>query len=96
MKIKDHILIGLAIGLLAPSIGIVIFYYVNFDMKGFNDFLDLSIRQKLLSPLLSLCCVINLALFYLFIQFDHFFSARGVILSTFIYGLAIVLLKFFL
>ncbi len=96
MKIKDHLLIGLLIGLLAPSIGILIFYYANFEMKSFDDFLDISIRQKLLSPLLSLCCVINLALFYLFIQFDHFLSARGVILSTFIYGFVIVLLKFFL
>ncbi|MBC7384332.1 MAG: hypothetical protein H7296_15305 [Bacteroidia bacterium] len=96
MKIKDNTLIGLAIGLFAPSIGILIFYYFNFKSEGFEDFLDLSIKQKLLSPLLSLCCVINLALFYLFIQYDQFLSARGVILSTFIYGFLIVLLKFFL
>ena len=96
MKIKDHLLIGLAIGLVAPSIGILLFYYFNFELKSLNDFLDLSIKQKLLSPLLSLSCVINLALFYLFIQFDHFLSARGVILATFLYGFLIVLLKFFL
>ncbi len=96
MKIKDHLLTGLFVGLLAPSIGIFLFYYLNYQSRGLEDFLSFSVREKLLSPLLSLCCVINLALFYIFIQFNLYFSARGVILSTFIYGFFIVVLKFFL
>jgi len=96
IKLKDHPLIGFIIGLIGPSIGILGFYYLNFNTHELNAFLDLSVKEKLLSPLLSLCCVINLGIFYLFIHFDHLLSARGVILGTFLYGFIIVLLKFLL
>jgi hypothetical protein len=51
-------------------------------------------RENLLSPLLSLCAIINLGVFFMFIRINHLHSARGVILSTFIYGVTIVALKF--
>jgi len=50
--------------------------------------------QNLLSPLLSLCAVINLGVFFLFIKINYLQTARGIILSTFLYGLLIVGLKF--
>jgi hypothetical protein len=96
INLKDNLIIGILIGLLSPSIGILLFYYFNFQTTELRDFLDLSVKEKILSPLLSLCCVINLGVFYLFIQFDKYLSARGIILSTFLYGFVIVLLKFFL
>ncbi len=90
----DHLLIGLFLGLLAPSIGILIFFYSKFSESNLSEFLTVSIQEKMLSPLLSLCAVINLAVFYLFIQLDKLQTGKGIILATFIYGLAIVLLKF--
>ncbi len=94
-KIKfDHILIGVLIGLLAPSLGIIIFYFSKFEGSSLELFITTSVQEKLLSPLLSLCAVINLAVFYLIIQFEKYQTAKGVILATFLYGLAIVLLKF--
>jgi|LauGreDrversion4_1035100.scaffolds.fasta_scaffold00214_19 hypothetical protein len=96
INLKDNAVIGFLIGLLAPSIGILGFYYFNFTSYELHAFLDLSVKEKLLSPLLSLCCVINLGIFYLYIHFYHLLSARGVILATFLYGFIIVLLKFLL
>ncbi len=96
MKIKDLLIIGFLMGLLAPSIGIFGFYAFNFNAHNLSQFIELSIKEKLLSPLLSLCCVINLGVFYLFIHFERFKIAKGIILATFLYGFAIVLLKFFL
>lgn len=90
----DHLIIGLVLGLLAPTLGIVIFFYSKFSDSNLSEFLTVSIQEKMLSPLLSLCAVINLGVFYLFIQFDKLQTAKGIILATFIYGLAIVLLKF--
>ena len=90
----DHQFIGLILGLLAPTLGIIIFFYSKFSESNLSEFLTISIQEKMLSPLLSLCAVINLAVFYLFIQFDKLQTAKGIILATFIYGLAIVLLKF--
>ena len=96
MKIKDSVLIGIICGLAAPSIGMLIFYYTNYSYESFESFIDLTIEGKILSPLLSLCAVINLGVFYLFIHFEHYYTARGIILSTMLYGIVIVVLKFVL
>ncbi|MCA0426484.1 MAG: hypothetical protein LCH37_03530 [Bacteroidetes bacterium] len=93
---KDHFLLGLLLGLLAPTLGILGFYLFNFSDKNLFEFLELSVSEKLLSPLLSLSCVINLGVFYLFIHFERYSTSRGIIFSTFIYGFAIVVLKFFI
>jgi hypothetical protein len=98
MQIKqlDHVFLGFLLGVIAPSIAILIFYYLNFSTSDLGSFLNLSVKEKLLSPLLSLCLVVNIGVFYLFIHFEKLFSARGVILATFLFGFIIVLLKFFL
>ncbi|MFN9581872.1 MAG: hypothetical protein ACK566_04280 [Bacteroidota bacterium] len=90
----DKIYIGIITGILAPLAGVVIFYAINFSGEPMLEFLTASIKNKLLSPLLSLCAVINLGLFYLYLQFNYLYSARGVILSTLLLGLAIVSIKF--
>jgi hypothetical protein len=94
MKIKDSLLVGIPAGLLGPTLGILIFYFANFTDDSLATFIELSVKEKMLSPLLSLCAVINLGIFYLFLQFEYYYSARGVILSTLLYGLVIVVLKF--
>lgn len=94
MKLKDSILLGIPAGLIGPVIGVIIFYYVNFSTSNFSSFFRMASQQNLLSPLLSLCAVINLAVFFIFIKLNHLHTARGIILSTFLYGLVIVGLKF--
>jgi hypothetical protein len=93
-NIKDHIAIGIIVGLIGPLMGALGFYMFEFRNTELLEFLDLAISKKLLSPLLSLCAVINLGLFYLFLNYDKLYTARGIILSTLIYGLIIVLFKF--
>ncbi len=94
MKIKDSVWLGIIFGLIAPSIGIVIFYLINFKEESLLEFVSVTIEGKILSPLLSLCAVINLGIFYLFLHFDKLYIARGVILATMIYGIVIVVSKF--
>jgi hypothetical protein len=96
MQIKDNFFIGFFLGLLGPSIGILGFYLYKFSSYDLLGFLDLSVKEKLLSPLLSLSCVINLGVFYLFIHYERYLTSRGIIFSTFLYGFTIVVLKFFL
>lgn len=96
INLKDNFIIGMLIGILGPALGIVIFFYVNFPDSEITQFLQLSVKSKLMSPLLSLCCVINLALFYLFVQRDIFKTSRGIILATFLYGFIIAMIKFML
>lgn len=94
MRLKDHTLIGILAGLTGPVIGILIFYFLNFRTSPFLQFFQMAAKQNLLSPLLSLCAVINLGVFFLFIKSDKLNCARGVIFSTFIYGVVIVIFKF--
>jgi hypothetical protein len=96
MKLKDNFLIGVLVGIIGPSLVMYFFYLSNFKDEAFLTFLTTSVTKGLLSPLLSLCALINLGTFYLFLQFNHLYAARGVILSTFIYGFFIIILKFIL
>lgn len=94
MRIKDNIFLGLIAGLIGPVIGILVFYFYNFSNSPLPGFFKMAAQQNLLSPLLSLCAVINLGVFFLFIRINHLHSGRGVIISTFLYGLLIVTFKF--
>jgi len=95
MRLKDSIWLGLPAGLIGPLVGILSFYFVKFGHASITEFFELAASKNLLSPLLSLCAIINLGVFYGFIQLNYLYSARGVILSTFVYGLIIIALKFF-
>ncbi len=94
MKLKDSILLGIPVGLIGPVIGVLVFYFVNFSTSNISNFFRMAAAQNLLSPLLSLCAVINLGVFFLFIKINYLQTARGIIISTFLYGLLIVGLKF--
>lgn len=96
MKIIDSIWIGIIAGILAPSLGIYFFFLTNYSEQSLQQFINITIEGKILSPLLSLYAVINLGVFYLFLQFDKLYSARGVIFSTIVYGVLIVIFKFIL
>ncbi|MBE9467672.1 MAG: hypothetical protein IMY72_05030 [Bacteroidetes bacterium] len=89
--------IGLVIGLLAPIITIFILYLFNKSSFGsFENFYNHFVTLHLSSQIVSLSVLANLAVFYLFIKKNFLFSARGVVLATMIYGLIIIVLKFFI
>jgi len=94
MRLKDSIWVGIPTGMIGPIIGVLAFYFVNFKHSPFSSFFRMAAQQNLLSPLLSLCAIINLGVFFLFIRINHLHAARGIILSTFIYGILIIGLKF--
>lgn len=94
MKLKDNIMVGISAGTLAPVIGVLSFYLANFRHSALALFAKMAVEQNLLSPLLSLCAVINLGVFFLFVRLNHLHAARGVILATFLYGIVIIGMKF--
>jgi hypothetical protein len=96
MKFKDSLLFGLIIGLAIPVIGVLIFYYSKFAAVDLGQFLQVATKHKVLSPMLSLCAILNLGTFYLFLNKNLYLTARGIILATILYGVTIVILKFVL
>lgn len=90
---SNNIWLGLGLGLAAPWLIVVIFYYVKFAHVGFGDFLELAYLNQIFTPLISLCVLINLGVFYIFIWTHNYISARGIVSATLIYAAAIFILK---
>ncbi|MCU0441316.1 MAG: hypothetical protein MUE96_02870 [Bacteroidia bacterium] len=94
MKIKDSLILGLIMGIILPVLGVLGFYYSKFAAVDLAQFVQVATKHKVLSPMLSLCAVLNLATFFLFLNKNYYLVARGIILATIIYGVTIVILKF--
>lgn len=96
MNFKDNLVLGLLLGILLPVLGVLGFYYSKFASVDLLNFFQVATKHKVLSPMLSLCAVLNLATFFLFLNKNYYLTARGIILATIIYGITIVVLKFVL
>jgi hypothetical protein len=92
----NNVWLGSILGLLVPVITVFLVYKIRFGRYDLNEFFIVFIQNKVLSSLLSLCMIPNLLVFLIFIWLNYLFSARGVLLSTFIVGFIIVGIKFLL
>ena len=87
--------IGIFLGLLTPSLVLLLYYMINFGyltISGFMKYLQLGDTY---TPLISLCVLGNLAVFYPFIWKEKWKGAKGVLAATFIWTAIVLFLKFF-
>jgi hypothetical protein len=97
MKSKvNNIYLGIILGLIVPAVTVVLVYKIRFNQFNLEEFINLFVQRKVLSSLLSLCVIPNLLVFMIFIWLNYLYTARGVLLSTFIVGFIIVGVKFLL
>jgi hypothetical protein len=95
MKRKfDNLYLGLACGLLAPLLAFFIYYLYDFRFMSPKIFFGYMQANSLFTANLKRCVIANLAVFFLFIYTEQMKSARGVLLSTFIYAGIIAYLTF--
>lgn len=97
---SDSQVLGIITGLLAPILGFFLYglIYVtairpHLELREFVYDLFFGTREYQ-SPILSLSLIANLPLFFWFDRRDRHKSMRGVILASFAYGIAIVVLWF--
>ncbi|MGZ4056325.1 MAG: hypothetical protein ACXVPU_03505 [Bacteroidia bacterium] len=78
----DRILIGILLGLIAPFITFLAYYWVvsTFELRRVN---------------VSLCMVVNLLPFYLSLNREKYNIAKGVLVSTLLWSGVIAYLTFF-
>ena len=96
-KLYNSITLGIIVGLIAPIITVYIFYSFQNNFYGdFGQYVKTIIQMKIITKVLSLSVLGNLAVFYLFIQTKRYFSARGVIISTLIYAIIMAIFMFVL
>jgi hypothetical protein len=85
---------GMAIGLIAPLLGLVILYNFNFPSVSFDDFLRYFISEnRLITSLGSLCLLANVVFFTLYINTRRDKTATGIFIVTVLYGIFLLLLK---
>ncbi len=87
------------IGFIGPFIIMVIIWIINkqkysYPYYPFADFISLAYEGHTLGLFITLASIINLASFWILLQINREYIARGVIIATFIIGAIILLLKF--
>jgi len=93
---NDSFWMGFIIGIVAPIIGFLLYFLGQFSHKFLlSDFWEFIVKVKLLSPLISLSLLLNLAVFFIFIWLQWDKAAKGILMGTFFYGAIIIYLKFF-
>ena len=90
---KADLIKGILLGIIAPIIA-CIFYVVFINEETLENFINNFVTDRNLPAIISLSLLINLALFFLKLKFNKDEQSRGILFSTFLYGVVIVILKF--
>jgi hypothetical protein len=93
---KDNLRLGLVLGLVAPIISLVIYYFVRFyptfSMREFFFFLRTNKPQ--ITAVSVPCLLANIALFTYYINSHKDSTAKGIFAATIVYAIAALLFKF--
>ncbi len=89
----DNILSGVIIGLLAPFLFSIGFYFYNYSYTTYAVMIEHYYDVNEMAAIISLCLLTNLLAFFLLYWAKFEMTPRGVILATFIWGAAIVYFK---
>ena len=94
---KDNLKLGLVLGLVGPVLGLIIVYFLKFSSYDFMDFLDYFFNDsKLITSIGALCLLANAVLFTVYINTHRDNTAKGIFVTTLVYGIAILIIKVFI
>lgn len=89
----DRLSIGFLVGIIIPLIVLLITHQVKFSDMPFAEWISNLWQMKILLKLMSLCVFPNLAFFMIFYRKKYDMAARGVIMATFLYAFAVLVVK---
>lgn len=95
---KDNLKLGIVLGLVAPLGGLLLFKWYKFGIFTFKEFFQFIFLEpgfKTLSAGLSISLLLNALLFTLYINSRKDNTAKGIFITTAIYGMIILLIKTF-
>ncbi len=90
--IKKEILIGFLTGILANTVGMLI-YILIFSEASVIQTITESIEKDFMGTLITAGAILNFLPFFIFLKKDHPYRARGVLLATILAALVIAVLK---
>ena len=91
----DRLWIGLVVGLIVPVTGVLLVYLlsvVNHYLLSIPTLIKNISSVLVLTKFLSVGCILNLGVFFLFINRDYFNIARGIIFATMLIAMPIIVL----
>lgn len=94
-KKYDSLLLGTVVGIISPGLALFGFYFIRYSHISFGKFFnDILLAYHILTPVVSLCVLINLLLFFIFIWTNRNHTARGILLATILYAGFVVYQKY--
>ena len=92
---KDNLKLGILYGLIAPLLAMYLYYLIVLaDKINLSEyFFYLRTNRTLLTGVSSISLVANAIVFTIFVNTHRDKSAKGVFVTTLIYGLAVLLVK---
>jgi len=91
---KDNLKFGLILGLVGPLVGLAVVYLVSYRSFTFSEFFNFFITDnKRITSIGALSLLANAVLFTLYINTQRDNTAKGIFLTTVIYGIGILVLK---
>jgi hypothetical protein len=93
---KDNLRLGLILGLVAPVLSLVIYYFIKFyPTFSPGEFLNFVRTNRSQVTAVSIpCLILNIALFTLYINSHRDSTAKGVFAATLIYAIIALVFKF--
>jgi len=92
---KDSLKLGIVIGLIAPLLAMIVYYFWNFSKAmSLSEYLTLLRTNKpLLTGVSSISLVANALFFTIYINTHRDRTARGIFVSTLLYGIGVLVYK---
>ncbi|HEV2352946.1 MAG TPA: hypothetical protein VGR89_01775 [Puia sp.] len=93
---KDNLRLGLILGLVAPVISLVIYYFVKFypTFTVHDFFFFLRTNKPQITAVSVPCLLLNIGLFTYYINSHKDSTAKGIFAATIIYAIGALLFKF--
>ena len=95
---KDDIRFGALIGLIAPLAGILLFKIYKFSSFSYTEifqFMYLQPGHKILTAALRVSLLLNALFFTLYVNSGRDKTAKGIFITTLVYGVGVLILKTF-
>ena len=87
-------IIGFIAGIVLPLIILFILLMLKKNDHGLFEMIGLNQQMGILSKMISLSVIPNLLLFFIFIWTNLLKAGKGVLMSMFLFGFVIIILKF--
>jgi hypothetical protein len=94
---KDNFIYGTILGAIGPVVGLLLLKYKKFGMLSFKEVFQLIYLQPghaIMTAGLSVSLMVNALFFTIYINGRKDLTAKGLFVTTLVYGVVILLIKF--